>query len=82
MGQIRPATASLLQPQLCQIQPASARYTTAHGNTGSLTHRARPGIQPATSWFPVGFVSAAPQRELHPLNFVSFKIALNFKMRM
>ena len=38
---------------------ASVTYTTAHGNTGSLS-RARPGIKPATSWFPVGFVSAAP----------------------
>ena len=25
-------------------------YTTAHGNNGSLTHWARPGIEPATSW--------------------------------
>ena len=24
----------------------------------------RPGIEPATSWFPVGFVSTVPQREL------------------
>ena len=27
-----------LEPQHCQIQAASATYTTAHGNTGSLTH--------------------------------------------
>ena len=26
------------QPQKCQIQAASATYTTAHGNAGSLTH--------------------------------------------
>ena len=25
-------------------------YTTAHGNAGSLTHGAEPGIKPATSW--------------------------------
>ena len=25
------------QPQQCQMQAASATYTTAHGNTGSLT---------------------------------------------
>ena len=42
----------------------SAAYTTAHGNSGSLTHWARPGIEPETSWFLVGFVSTAPQREL------------------
>jgi len=32
-------------------------YTTAHGNAGSLTHGARPGIEPRTSWFLVGFVN-------------------------
>ena len=39
----------------------SVTYTTAHGNAGSLTHWTRPGIEPATSWFLVGFVSTAPQ---------------------
>ena len=37
---------------------------TAHGSTRSLTHCARPGIEPASSWILVGIVSAAPQREL------------------
>ena len=32
-------------------------YTTAHGNTGSLTHWTRPGIEPATSWFLVKFIN-------------------------
>ena len=32
-------------------------HTTAHGNDGSLTHWARPGIEPATSGFLVGFVN-------------------------
>ena len=41
-----------------------ATYTTAHGNAGSLTHKARSGIEPATSWFLVRFVSTAPQQEL------------------
>ena len=40
-------------------------YTTAHGNTESST-RVRSGIEPATSWLLVRFVSTAPQRELHP----------------
>ena len=31
--------------------------TTAHGNVISLTHWARPGIKPATSWFLVGFTN-------------------------
>ena len=34
----------------------SATYTTAHGNARSLTHWARPGIEPAISWFLVGFL--------------------------
>ena len=35
----------------------SATYTAAQGNAGSLTHSARPRIEPATSWFLVGFVN-------------------------
>ena len=46
------------------IQTASTTYTTAHGNTGSWTHWVRPGIEPATSWFLVRFISAAPRWEL------------------
>ena len=42
----------------------SMTYTTAHGNTGSLTHWARPGIEPTSSWILVMFISAAPQQEL------------------
>ena len=52
------------QPQHHRIRTAFGTYTTAHSNTRSLTHRARPGIEPATSWLLVGSVSAAPQREL------------------
>ena len=40
-----------------RIQATSATYTTAHGNTGSITHWARPGVEPETSWFLVGFVN-------------------------
>ena len=36
----------------------------AHNNAGSLTHWARSGINPATSWFLVRLVSAVPRREL------------------
>ena len=42
------------------LRPA---YTTAHGNTGSLIHWLRPGIDPVSSWFLVGFISAAPRWE-------------------
>ena len=39
-------------------------YTTAHDNAGSLTHWERPGIEPATLWYLVRFISAVPQWEL------------------
>ena len=58
------------QPQQCQIWAASASYTTAHSNTGSLTHRARPGMEPTTSWFLVGFISTIPWRELPKWSFL------------
>ena len=45
------------EPQQCRIQAASATYTTAHSNAGMSTHWARPGIEPATSWFLIGFVN-------------------------
>ena len=45
------------QPQQCEIWAVSAPYTTAHGNAGSLTHWARPGIKPVSSWVLVGFVT-------------------------
>ena len=43
----------------------------AHSNTGSLTHWTRPGIEPATSWFLVRFVSTVPRRELPDLSILS-----------
>ena len=53
-----------LQPNQCQIWAGSATYTTAHGNTGSIIHWARPGTEPATSWLLARLVSIAPRREL------------------
>jgi len=55
---------STSQPQQCQIPAMSVTYTASHGNAGSLTHRMKPGIKPATSWFLVGFVSTPPRQEL------------------
>ena len=48
-------------------------YTTAHSNARSLTHWAKPGIIPASSWILVRFLSAEPQWEL--LNIFFKKIA-------
>ena len=44
-------------------EPRLRNYSTAHSNARSLTHRARPGIEPASLWIlvGVGFVSTAPQ---------------------
>ena len=42
----------------------SVIYTTAHGSGGSPTHWARRGIEHASSWMLIGFVSTAPQQEL------------------
>ena len=45
------------QPQQHRIQATSATYFTAHSHVGCLTHRARPGMEPASSWRQVGFVT-------------------------
>ena len=52
------------QPQQRQIWNVSATHTTAHGNAGSLTDWARPGIEPVTSRRVVGFVTSEQQWEL------------------
>ena len=45
------------EPQQCWIRAASATYTTAQGNAGSLTHWARSGIKPLSLWILVEFVN-------------------------
>ena len=60
-GRIGAAAAGLRQSHShAGSEPRSTTYTTAHGHTGSSTHGARPGIEPATSWFLVRFISALP----------------------
>jgi len=39
------------------IPASSSTYATGCRNSGSLTHWARSGIEPATSWFLVGFAN-------------------------
>ena len=51
-------------------------HTTAHSNTGSLTHWARRGIELITSWFLVRFVSAVPRQEFQDSLFRSLRVAL------
>ena len=43
------------QPQQHWIRAASPTHTAAFGNTGSLTHRARPGIKPDPQGHHAGF---------------------------
>ena len=43
---------------------SSANYTTAPSNIGSLTHWVSPGIELASPWTLVRFISALPQWEL------------------
>ena len=52
------------QPQQSRIQAASVTYTTAPGNTKSLTHWVRPGIEPMSLWILVRFITTGPQWEL------------------
>ena len=68
------------QPQQHRIQAASASatYTTAHGDTGSLPHWAGLGIESASSWILVGFITAEPQWELPPNAYFNDK---NFRPR-
>ena len=72
-GWIRAITASLHPSHSnTRSKPPSATYTTAHSNNRSLTHWARPGIKPASSWILVRFISTEPQWEL-----LFFKIGKN-----
>ena len=48
------------QTQQCRIQTTSSTYTIAHSNAGSLTHKARPRIEPVSSRMLVRFISAEP----------------------
>ena len=47
-----------------RIRAAAVTYTTSHGNIKYFTHWARPGIEPASSWILVWFITAEPQKEL------------------
>ena len=47
-----------------ELGPQMPTYTTGHSNAGFLTHWSRPGIEPASSWIVIRFVSTAPQWEL------------------
>ena len=52
------------QPQQHKIQAMSMTYITAHCNAGSFTHLEKPGIEAASSWMLVRFVSSEPRQKL------------------
>ena len=67
-GRIRATAAGHSHSNLGSELPA---YTTAYGNAGSPTRWARPGIEPASSWILIEFISTALRREL-PFLFLLF----------
>ena len=64
-GQIRATAAGLYHSHSNARSESHLRPTLQLTATPDpLTHRVRPGMEPATSWFLVGFVSTAPLWEL------------------
>ena len=72
-------------PQQRRMRATSATYTTVHRNAGSLTHWARPGIEPVSSQMPVRFVNCwatkgTPEGQIlfhrHPIHFPLFPVSL------
>ena len=55
-----------------QIRAAAADLHHSHGNTRSLTHWAKPGMVPKSSWILVRFITAESQQELCWLVFIHF----------
>ena len=70
-GWIRATTACLCHSHSNARSESCLRPTTAHGNAEYLTHWARPGIEPASSWILVEFITNEPQWELSI--FISLK---------
>ena len=66
----------MLRPLQRGIRAVSVSYATFHGNTGSSTHWVRPGIEPATSWNLIRFISAEPQRDLRFAQFLTGDIEI------
>ena len=83
-GPITAAVASLHHSQATQDLCSSATYTTAHSNTRSLTHWAGVGIETATSWVLVRFITADPQQECQHLEILKslwihiFKVIISY----
>ena len=68
-GQIRAVAAGLYHSHSNARSEPPLWPTTAHGNTGSLTHWEGPGIETTSSWILAGFITAEPQWELLIIRF-------------
>ena len=66
-GRIGESATSLHHSHSIHAKPVT--YTAAHGHSRSLTHWARPGMEPTSSWILVRFITAEPQWELHREKF-------------
>ena len=53
----------------------SVTYTAALGNTWTLTHWAKTGTEPTSSWILVGFITTEPQWELSE-SLVGFRVLI------
>ena len=53
------------------IRAAAASLHHSHSNMGSLTHWAKPGIEPESSCILLWFVTAEPLRELQTLSVLN-----------
>ena len=73
-SQIRAAAAGLHHSHSNTVWAASAAHTTAHGNARSLTHWARPEIEPVSSWILIEFLTAVPRWELQIVAFYDIGI--------
>ena len=73
-GQIGAVIAGLHHSHSSARSKPHLRPTPQLGNTRSLTHWARPGIKPASSWTLVRFISTEPQWELPKYLFISFMV--------
>ena len=81
-GPIRTVAAGLPTTTATRDPSAYETYTTAHVNTGSLTHWAGPGIEPASSWMLVRLVSAEPGWEHPEKGFLKFSNWENGRFRL
>ena len=69
------------QPIISGTKLGLGTYTTAHSNAGSLTHWARPGIEPVSSWILIGFINhwaltGTPKVHFWSAIFSSYKMSI------